>query len=76
MVYFKSQYKELETNLYEELLIHAFMTFATTMNDCECYDNVDVKQYVQNKSIKYNLKSAFEKYFDIDTKIDTSGILC
>ena len=76
VAYFKSQYNELEHNLYEELLIHAFTTFAITMNDCECYENVDVAKYIQKEAKKYNLKNAFEKYFNIDTEIDTSGILC
>jgi serine/threonine protein phosphatase 1 len=73
--YFKSQYQELDTELFDELFIHALSVFALTQNESECYDDVDVKKYVYNEAIKLDMKNSFDKYFDSDVKIDTNKIL-
>jgi hypothetical protein len=65
--WFSKEYNALDTDLLEELFIHAQTIFALYKNTCLSFEHVEIKLFVENEANKFGMTTAFEKYFDPNT---------
>lgn len=68
--WFSKEYRELDTDLLEELFIHAQTILALYKNTLLSIEHVEVKSFVENEAKKFNMTKAFEQYFDPNTILD------